>query len=78
MSDVPVRILIADDEIYIREGLHEALQRPGRTVDIVADGHAARRAIDESLYDVVLLDLRMPGPSGMDLLVEICDRLPDT
>jgi CheY-like chemotaxis protein len=49
MSDVPVRILIADDEIYIREGLREALQRPGRTVDIVADGHAARRAIDASL-----------------------------
>ena len=78
MVDVPVRILIADDEIYIREGLRDALQRPGRTVDIVADGHAARRAFDDSIYDVVLLDLRMPGPSGLELLVEISDRLPDT
>jgi DNA-binding NtrC family response regulator len=78
MIDVPVRILIADDEVYIREGLRDALQRPGRTVDIVGDGHAARRSFDASLYDVILLDLRMPGPSGMELLVEISDRLPDT
>ncbi len=74
----PVRILIADDEIYIREGLRDALAHPERTVDIVADGHAARRAFDESIYDVILLDLRMPGPTGMELLVEISDRLPDT
>jgi len=78
MVDVPVRILIADDEIYIREGLRDALQRPGRTVDIVGDGHAARRAFDDSIYDVILLDLRMPGPSGLELLVEISDRLPET
>jgi DNA-binding NtrC family response regulator len=78
MSDLPVRILIADDEVYIREGLRDALQRTGRTVDIVADGHAARRAIDAATYDLVLLDLRMPGHSGMELLVEISDRMPDT
>ncbi|MDA0334888.1 MAG: sigma-54 dependent transcriptional regulator [bacterium] len=78
MIDLPVRILIADDEVYIREGLRDALQRPGRTVDIVGDGYAARRAFDASTYDVVLLDLRMPGPTGMQLLVEISDRLPDT
>lgn len=78
MSDVPVRILIADDEVYIREGLRDALQRTGRTVDIVADGHAARRAIDAATYDLVLLDLRIPGPTGMELLIEISDRLPDT
>jgi len=78
MSDVPVRILIADDEVYIREGLRDALQRTGRTVDIVADGHAARRAIDAATYDLVLLDLRIPGPTVMELLIEISDRLPDT
>ena len=78
MSDVPVRILIADDEVYIREGLRDALQQAHRTVDIVADGYAARRAFDESIYDLILLDLRMPGPGGMELLVEISDRLPDT
>ena len=39
---MPLRILIADDEIYIREGLHEALQRPGRTVDIVAGSRHRR------------------------------------
>ncbi len=78
MIDVPVRILIADDEVYIREGLRDALQRPGRTVDIASDGHAARRAFGASTYDLILLDLRMPGPSGMQLLVEISDRLPDT
>lgn len=78
MNDIPVRILIADDEVYIREGLRDALQRPGRTVDIVSDGHAARRAVADVTYDVVLLDLRMPGPSGMEVLREISERLPDT
>lgn len=78
MSNPVVRLLIADDEVYIREGLRDALQRPGRTVDIVPDGHAARRAWEQGTYDVVLMDLRMPGPSGMDLLVEFRQHRADT
>jgi DNA-binding NtrC family response regulator len=78
MSDTPVRLLVADDEVYIREGLRDALQRPGRSVDIAPDGHAARRALEQAPYEVVLLDLRMPGPTGLELLVELRDRHPDT
>ena len=77
MSDASVRILIADDEVLIREGLCEALERPGHVVESVADGHAARRALAGTAYDVVILDLRMPGPSGMDLLEEVRDRQPE-
>ncbi|MCY3738820.1 MAG: sigma-54 dependent transcriptional regulator [Gemmatimonadaceae bacterium] len=77
MSDASVRILIADDEVLIREGLCEALQRPGHEVEAVGDGHAARRALDAAAYDVVILDLRMPGPSGMDLLGDVRDRQPE-
>ena len=77
MSDASVRILIADDEVLIREGLCEALQQPGHVLESVGDGHAARRALAGTAYDVVILDLRMPGPSGMDLLEEIRDRQPE-
>ena len=73
-----IRILIADDELFIREGLQEALQRPHFQIDLAADGLQARDLLRTSNYHLVVLDLRMPGLSGMDLLEEIRDDFPDT
>ena len=78
MNENRVDILIADDEVFIREGLQEALQKPDYVIDLAGDGHQAREMLGGRAYDLVLLDLRMPGPSGMELLEEIHDRLPDT
>jgi two-component system nitrogen regulation response regulator GlnG len=61
-------ILIADDEESIRFVLREALETAGHSVDEVETGDAALDALATGRYDVAFLDIRMPGPSGLDLL----------
>jgi len=78
MPQRQANILIADDEIFIREGLQEALQKPGYAVETAADGNQARQMLAERDFHLVILDLRMPGPSGMELLEEIGEHRSDT
>jgi len=78
MPDTPaVRILIADDEVYIREGLRDALEAPNRTLDLAADGQQAMDLAQQRSYDIVILDLRMPGASGMEVLDELHEHSED-
>jgi two-component system nitrogen regulation response regulator GlnG len=65
------RILIADDEESIRFVLRDALESAGHEVDEVDDGDAALDALAKGHYQLAFLDIRMPGPSGLELL----DRL---
>ncbi len=78
MSQRQVNILIADNEIFIREGLQEALQKNGYAIETVADGHQARQLLRERDFHLVILDLRMPGPTGMELLDELSKQQSDT
>ena len=78
MDDIDCRILIADDEATIRQGLQEALQQPGYVIDAAADGNEALDQLDRRSYDVVVLDLRMPGPGGMEILDEIQENHSQT
>jgi len=78
MARSDIRILIADDEVFIRQGLQEALQRPGFSIEAAADGHQARQRIRGAGYDLIIMDLRMPGPGGMELLEEVRELRPDT
>ncbi|MFH1569465.1 MAG: sigma-54 dependent transcriptional regulator [Gemmatimonadota bacterium] len=72
MASTPaIRILIADDEVYIREGLRDALAGPGREVDLASDGAEALDRVRRQAYDIVILDLRMPGADGLEVLDEI-------
>jgi len=73
-----IQILIVDDEVFIRQGLEEALQKTGFTIEVAADGHQARERLGQKAYHLVIMDLRMPGPSGMELLEEIRETHPDT
>ncbi|MEW6754567.1 MAG: sigma-54 dependent transcriptional regulator [Candidatus Latescibacterota bacterium] len=78
MAGAQIQILIVDDEVFIREGLQEALQRPGFAITTAADGHQARQRLRGNSYHLAILDLRLPGPGGMELLEEIRQRTPDT
>jgi DNA-binding NtrC family response regulator len=78
MSKFQAHLFIADDEIFIREGLREALERPGFVVETAADGHQARQKLQQRPYHLVILDLRLPGLSGMELLDELREYHPDT
>jgi two-component system, NtrC family, nitrogen regulation response regulator GlnG len=68
------RILVADDEASIRFVLREALSEAGHEVVEAADGYEARERLGAQRFDLALLDIRMPGPSGLDLLDAVTAR----
>ncbi|MBN2645909.1 MAG: sigma-54-dependent Fis family transcriptional regulator [Desulfuromonadaceae bacterium] len=70
------RVLVVDDEESLRWVLSKALSRLGLTVDLADCGEAARRLLTAGGYDLVLLDIKMPDVSGLDLLEEIRKKLP--
>ena len=61
-------VLIVDDDAALREGLAETLADLGHRAEQAADGEAALRRIARGGVDAVLLDLRMPGMDGMEVL----------
>ncbi len=71
------RVLIVDDEERYREILFKRLQLRGYQVKAVGDGEDAIRAVRRGRPDVVLLDLRMPGMQGEDILKEIKRIAPE-
>ncbi len=72
------RILIADDEASIRDGLVDVLTDEGYDVAGAADGAAAIAAIEQCSYDVVVTDLRMPGVDGLEVLRRVRELSPQT
>ena len=67
------RILVVDDEPAIGDAVAYALRASGFEVDTFADGESALEAARATGYDVLVLDVRLPGLSG----IEICRRLRD-
>ncbi len=70
-SDQPKRILIIDDEEMIRESLSMILELNGYRVDSTGEGLAAIEMIRTTAYSLLLLDLNMPGFSGIEVLREL-------
>jgi len=62
------RILVADDEESMRWVLSKALRKKGFSVDLARDGAEALRLIHENPYDMAILDIKMPGITGLELL----------
>ncbi len=71
------RILVADDEQSISWVLAKALTKKGFIVDTVADGTAAKAQVEKNAYDMAILDIKMPGISGLDLLSEFREQRPE-
>lgn len=73
-----IRVVIVDDHPIVREGLRLMLATSDDLVLVgdAADGAAALRVIDEVQPDVVLLDMRMPGMSGLEILESIRQTWP--
>ncbi|TFH49107.1 MAG: response regulator, partial [Methanothrix sp.] len=65
------RILVADDEESMRWVLSKALRKKGFTVDLARDGDEALRLIRSESYDLAILDIKMPGLNGLDLLDKV-------
>jgi len=65
------RILVVDDEPDVLELEQAMLTRAGYEVDVAADGPTALRLVDGSRYDLIILDVMMPGLDGFDVCREI-------
>ena len=73
-----LNLLIVDDERTVRESCREVADALGFHTTIADSPEHCYRALDGTNVDVVLLDLRLPGTNGMEVLREIKRRRPDT
>jgi DNA-binding response OmpR family regulator len=67
LAETGFRVLVVDDEPELRELLHEYLGRHGLEVRAAADAQVARTLIAQSVPDLVVLDIHMPGEDGLSL-----------
>ena len=72
--DRPEHILIVDDDAEIRHLLRDYLTRNGMRADAVGDGRAMRTALSNGRYDLVILDLMLPGEDGLTLCRDLRAR----
>ncbi len=72
------RILIVDDEEYIRDILSRMLKPAGYNCVTIPDGRSALSELSKSNYAMLLLDYKMPAISGEEVLQEVVMRYPET
>jgi len=70
-------ILVVDDEEPVRQAVCKALAREGYDVTAAPDGSEAILKLSEKPYDAIVLDMRMPGMSGFDLMYMVNKMFPD-
>jgi CheY-like chemotaxis protein len=65
-----LRVLVADDCSMNRYVMREMLKQLGVSPDIADSGHAALEQLQSNEYDIIMLDIQMPGLSGFDVIKE--------
>jgi CheY-like chemotaxis protein len=76
MEPQSARILIVDDEVAIRLTLDMLLRRRGYMVTVASSGAEALMLIEQQPFDLLLLDYKMPGLSGLDVALRARALLP--
>ncbi|MEE8553830.1 MAG: sigma-54 dependent transcriptional regulator [Desulfobacterales bacterium] len=71
------KILIVDDELIMRESLSGWLERDGHEVSAAASGEEAMEVLKDSRFDILLVDIKMEGMSGLDVLKQVKESDPD-
>ena len=72
-----IKILLVDDEEDFVKTISQRMQRRGQESDIALNGEQALSRIEQEVPDVVLLDLKMPGIDGMEVLRQIKKAYPE-
>ena len=72
-----MRILVAEDDAPLAEFLHERLEQEQFAVQVVSNGAEAQQLASDQAYDLVILDLNLPGACGLDVLREIRSKRPN-
>ncbi len=65
------KILIVEDDQFLREFYQELLQGEGYLVDVAADGEVALQKISQGGYNLVLLDIMLPKKDGLQILRDL-------
>ncbi len=68
--------LVIDDEKLIRWSLRECLEKEGYRVKTASDGESARKVLEEELFDLALVDYKLPDSTGLDLVPKIKECSP--
>jgi DNA-binding response OmpR family regulator len=75
-TDPPGRIVVVDDDPNLSDVLRRYLARDGHEVECVPDGYAALRRAEESPPDLMILDIMLPGISGLEVCRRLRERWP--
>jgi DNA-binding response OmpR family regulator len=75
--DTP-RILVVDDDREFQRSLIKIFLKAGYQVNVASDSVQALAVLDRRPYDLIVLDLKMPGKSGLEVLREIKIKTPDS
>ncbi|HTK76944.1 MAG TPA: response regulator, partial [Gemmataceae bacterium] len=73
-----LRVLFVDDEHSLQEFMRSELPRMGHDVTVCPDGRSALKALQTTKFDAAILDLKMPGMSGIELLEQLKTLSPET
>ena len=65
------RILVVEDEPAVARGVKDALSFNGYTVDVAVDGPSGYRSARDQAFDLIVLDLMLPGLDGLDVLARL-------
>jgi DNA-binding response OmpR family regulator len=77
-TNMTQNILVVEDEVDLALGIRDALTHAGFRTDVVHDGKVALEYLRKGSYDLVVLDLMLPGMNGLDLLRELRKDRQDT
>ena len=72
-----IKILIVDDELIMRESLSGWLERDGHAVQTAASGEEALEKVKETQFDIFMVDIKMEGISGLDVLRSVKESDPE-
>jgi len=73
-----LRVLFVDDEHSLQEFMRSELPRMGHEVTVCPDGRSALKALQTTKFDAAILDLKMPGMTGIELLEQLKTLSPET
>jgi DNA-binding NtrC family response regulator len=73
-----IAVMVLDDEPIVGERLQPVLEKEGFQVEVFTDSRLALKRLEEKNFQVLVTDLKMSGPTGIDVLRYLKDRKQDT